>query len=177
MDCHFLSDEFVPRHAKHCLTYYITKLMKHCRSSSKGEMRQCITSIRCYISNIVDKLPFHMDIISQSTLFMDHRVCYTSLQWRYNEPDGVSNHQPHDSLLNLLFRCRSNKTSKLHVAGLCAENSLVTGDFIAQRANNAENVSIWWRHYVIYGLLKGTDQVDTISVDYYPIANLRVYAI
>ena len=118
MYCHFLNDEFVPRHAKHCLASCITKLMKHCRISSKGEMRQCITSIRCYIPNIVDKLPFHMDIISQSTLFMDHRVCYTSLQWRHNEPDGVSNHQPHDSLLNLLFRRWSNKTSKLRVTGL-----------------------------------------------------------
>ena len=31
---------------------------------------------------------------------------------------------------------------------LCAGNSLVTGEFPAQRANNAENVSIWWCHYV-----------------------------
>ena len=25
----------------------------------------------------------------------------------------------------------------------------MTGDFPAQRANNAENVSIWWRHHVL----------------------------
>ena len=30
---------------------------------------------------------------------------------------------------------------------LCAGNSTVTGEFPAQRASNAENVSIWWRHY------------------------------
>ena len=30
-----------------------------------------------------------------------------SLQWRHNERDGVSNHQPHDCLLNSLFRRRS----------------------------------------------------------------------
>ena len=48
-----------------------------------------------------------------------------SLQWRHNERDGVSNHQPHDCLLNLLFRRRSKKTSKLRVTGLCAGNSLV----------------------------------------------------
>ena len=41
----------------------------------------------------------------------------TSLQWRHNECNGVSNHQPHDCLLNGLFRRRSNKTSKLHVTG------------------------------------------------------------
>ena len=31
--------------------------------------------------------------------------------------------------------------------GLCEESFLVTGDFTAQRASNAENVSIWWRHH------------------------------
>ena len=40
------------------------------------------------------------------------------------------------------------KTSKLRVTGLCEENSSVTGEFPAQRASNAENVSIWWRHHV-----------------------------
>ena len=47
---------------------------------------------------------------------------------RHNEHDDVSNHQPHDCLLNRLFRHRSKKTSKLRVTGL---------------------VSIWWRHHDI----------------------------
>ena len=34
-----------------------------------------------------------------------------TLQWRHNERDGVSNHQPHDCLLNRLYRRRSKKTS------------------------------------------------------------------
>ena len=34
------------------------------------------------------------------------------------------------------------KKSKIHVTGLCAWNSPVTGEFPAQRASNAENVSI-----------------------------------
>ena len=42
-----------------------------------------------------------------------------SLQWRHNERDGISNHQPHDYLLNRLFRSRWKKTSKLRVTGLC----------------------------------------------------------
>ena len=71
-----------------------------------------------------------------------------SLQWRHNERQGVSNHQPHDCLFNRLFRCRLKKTSRLRVTGLCAGNSPVTGDFTAQRASNAENVSIWCRHHV-----------------------------
>ena len=46
------------------------------------------------------------------------------LQWHQNERDGVSNHQPHNCLLNGLFRPKSNKTSKLRVTGLCVGNSL-----------------------------------------------------
>ena len=53
------------------------------------------------------------------------------LQWRHNEYDGVSNHQPLDCLLNRLFGCRSKNTSH------------------AQMTSNAENVSIWWRHHII----------------------------
>ena len=45
-----------------------------------------------------------------------------TLLWRHNGRDSVSNHQPHDCLLNCLFRRRSKKTSKLRVTGL------VTGD-------------------------------------------------
>ena len=47
-----------------------------------------------------------------------------------------------------LIRRRSKKTSKLRVTGLCVGNSPGTGEFPAQRASNAENVSIWWRHHV-----------------------------
>ena len=71
----------------------------------------------------------------------------STLEWRHNERDGVSNHQPRECLLNRLFRRRSKQTSKLRVTGLCAGNSPVSGDFPAQRASNAENVSIWWRHH------------------------------
>ena len=46
-----------------------------------------------------------------------------SLQWRHSGHDSVSNYQPHDCLLNHLFRRRSKITSKLRVTGLCAGNS------------------------------------------------------
>ena len=81
---------------------------------------------------------------SMSTYF----IYLPSLRWRHNGRDCVSNHQPHDWLLNRLFRHRSKKTSKLRVTGLCAVNSPGTGEFPAQRASYAENVSIWWRHHV-----------------------------
>ena len=39
------------------------------------------------------------------------------------------------------------KQPKLRVIGPCAGSPPVTGEFPAQRASNAENVSIWWRHH------------------------------
>ena len=64
---------------------------------------------------------------------------FSSLRWRHNDHDGVSNHQPHGCLLNRLFRRRSKKTSKIG-----------TGEFPAQRASDAENVSIWWRQHALW---------------------------
>ena len=75
-------------------------------------------------------------------------VSLFSLQWRHTKCDDFSNHQPHDCLLNRLFRHRSKKTQRLRVTGLCEGNSPVTGEFPAQRASNAENVSIWWCHHI-----------------------------
>ena len=83
------------------------------------------------------------------------------LQWRHNGHDSVSNHQPHDCLLNRLFRRRSKETPKLRVTGLCEGNSPVSGEFSAQRASNAEFVSIWWRHH------------DYIHANYSPNVTIR----
>ena len=46
-------------------------------------------------------------------------------------------------------RRRSKKKSKLRVTGPCAGNSPETGEFTAQMASNAENVSIRWRHHEV----------------------------
>ena len=69
------------------------------------------------------------------------------LQWRHNGCDSVSNHQPHHCFLNRLFRHRSMKTSTLRVTGLYVGISPEAGEFPAQMASTAENVSIWWRHH------------------------------
>ena len=66
-----------------------------------------------------------------------------SLQWRHNERGGLT-----IVYLTIYSRHRSKKPSKFHVTGLCKGNSPVTGEFPAQRASNAENVSIWWCHHV-----------------------------
>ena len=100
------------------------------------------------IIHILDILLFSTDgilNISICSLVTAAFLCW--LQWRHNERNGVSNHQPYDSLLNYLFRRRSKKTSNLRVPGLCVGNPPMTGELPAQRASNAENVSIWWHHY------------------------------
>ena len=57
-----------------------------------------------------------------------HVIIYTnilrtisSLLWRQNERDGVSNHQSYDCLLNRLFIRRSKKLSKLRATGFGRE--------------------------------------------------------
>ena len=87
-------------------------------------------------------------IYSTCAQYRVHHELFCSLRWRQNGRNSVSNHQPHDCLLNRLFRRRSKKPSRLHVTGLCVGNSPGTGEFPAQMASNAENVSIWWRHHV-----------------------------
>ena len=95
---------------------------------------------------------------------------YMTLQWRHNERDGVSNHQPYQPcLLNCLFSRRSKKTSKLRVTGLWDGNSPVTGQFPSQRASNAENVSIWWRHHIL------TDYNFDYCHSWNEFTNLRVF--
>ena len=91
--------------------------------------------------------------VGEATLnYVGKADCYQttaklSLEWRHNGHDGISNPQLHHCLLNRLFRHRSKKTSKLLVAGLRAGNWPVTGEFPAQMASNAENVSIWVHHH------------------------------
>ena len=79
-------------------------------------------------------------------------VCINSLQWRHNERGGISDHQPRDCLLDRLFRCRSKKTSKVHVTGLCTGSSEVTGEFPHQGAVTRkmfpfDDVIMFWTHW------------------------------
>ena len=89
-----------------------------------------------------------MEKLSTSCILTTHKAFVVrTLQWRHNECDGASNHQRLHCLLKCWFRCWSKEASKFPVTGLCVGNSPVTGEFPAQRASNAESVSIWWRHH------------------------------
>ena len=97
------------------------------------------TDVGCGL-HIIWRCPYWHVIIIQTRKI-------TPLQWRHNEHDSISNHQRLGCLLSRLFR--SKITSKLRVIGLCEGNSPVTGEIPTQRASNAENVSIWWRHHAL----------------------------
>ena len=57
------------------------------------------------------------------------------------------------------------KNSKFCLTDFCVGNSQVTGEFPAQKASNAENVSIWWRHQEKN--MSGTDEpVQYINISY-----------
>ena len=66
-----------------------------------------------------------------------------TLQWRQNEPDGV----PIVCSTVWSGADQLKKTPKLRAAGLCQGNPPITAGFPWQRASNAVNVSIWWRHH------------------------------
>ena len=86
----------------------------------------------------------------------------------------VSNHQPHNCLLNCLFRRKSKKTSKLSVTSLCVWHSPVTGDFPAKRVINGKNVSIWWRHHamVMIALISKYNRDGIILVYFHVSTNI-----
>ena len=88
-------------------------------SPYKGPMMRKLFA--CY--DAVMKKMFPSDYVLITWCLTNCLMSYGALQWRHNRRDSVSNHQPHDCLLNRLFRRRSKKTSKLRVTGLCAGNS------------------------------------------------------
>ena len=143
-------------HYKNQLSYWLSlwKVIKPSillTTSVKGNDKQAShwLSVNGYESQVFGCLYLWVAwLYVYKTRHLDDYLCETvmALHWRHNGHDSISNHQPHDCLLNGLFRRRSKKISKLHVTGLCAGNSPETCEFPQQMASNAENVSIWWNH-------------------------------
>ena len=101
-------------------------LKEQFRDISYCECAECLVS--CYGRfNISAAIRKYIDAFGPISLPIFHRnsnsMDISSLHWRHNDHDGVSNHQPRGCLLNRLFRRISKKTSKLRVTGLCAGNS------------------------------------------------------
>ena len=68
---------------------------------------------------------------------------------------------------SIVYSGGSKKTSKLRVTGLCAGISLVTGEFPVQRASDAENAFIWWRHHGYVYATHSHD--DVVAFKYIPL--------
>ena len=104
-------------------------------------MACCLTASSHYLKQywlIISKVQYHS---------IAGCAAPATLQLRHNGRNCISNHQPHECFYSTVYSDWSKKTSKLRITGLCAWNSPVTGEFPAQMASNAENVSIWWRHH------------------------------
>ena len=127
-----------------CLTIYGLQLLPHSTSFF----------FFSFLSPNLMKLSKHSSIAHLKTVPTINELCSTgrlyisTLQWRLNERDGISNPRPLGCLLGRLLRGRSKKTSKLRVTGLFEGNPPMTGRIPLQRASNAKIVSIWWRHHV-----------------------------
>ena len=81
-------------------------------------IRFCFVLFRCEPYVIGKSMPFDAGFSRN----MDSAIkqvqswgIHSPLHWRHNGRGSVSNHQPHDCLLNRSFRHRSKKTSKLRV--------------------------------------------------------------
>ena len=102
-------------------------------------MEKLETHIHMYYTedNSDNGLYDHMSIAYKVLHGISIEICtLSSLRWRHNERDSVSNHQQYDCLHNRLFRRRSKKISKLCVTDLCVRKSPGTGEFPAQMASN-----------------------------------------
>ena len=77
---------------------------------------------------------------------IDFGHLFSTLQWRHNEHDGVSNHQPHDCLLNRLFKAQIKENIK------ASRHWPLYGEFTGDRwipRTNGQlrgNISFWLRH-------------------------------
>ena len=90
-----------------------------------------------------------------------------TLQWRYDERDDISDHQPHECLFNSLFRRRSKK---LRDIDLCAGNSPVTYYFLKQGRMHLKLSSAKWRLFrherTVLSLRNGSTQI----ISYYSVS-------
>ena len=97
---------------------------------------------------LVSNIQLCKQSIARSFIWLNHpRYFHVTLKWRHHECDYVLSHQPHDCLLNRLFKVQIKENIKTpRHWPLCGE---FTGDrwIPSTEGSNAENVSISWRHH------------------------------
>ena len=101
---------------------------------------------KCHLQNTG-----HLCRLQCVNVFSAAKILKRTFSWHYNDVIMSTMSSKITSLTignsTVCSRCRSKKTSKLSVTGLCEGNSLGTGEVPALRASNVENVSIWWCHH------------------------------
>ena len=72
-----------------------------------------------------------------------------ALSWHYSDVimSTMASQIPSITIVYSTVTSGADQGKQFRVTGLCEGNSPVTGEFPAQRASNAENISIWWRHH------------------------------
>ena len=88
-------------------------------------------SSHCQMSAICDRVLYTI-LIRMQCIPENLQTVLCSLQWRHNECDGPSN--------NLRLYYLLNREG----------NPLMSGGYPSQSTSNAETVSIWWRHHVVF---------------------------
>ena len=106
--------------------------------------------LRCLRSS---RQAYHRNILALAVLNL---FCEISLQWRHNERDCVSIHQPHDCLLNRLSKAQIKENIK------AARHWPLWGEFPTQRASNAEITSSW-KLYLHFLLSLNIELVPAVS--------------
>ena len=66
-------------------------------------------------------------------------------------------------IYSTVYSGADQRKSEFRVTGLYVGISPETGEFPAQRASDAENVPIWWRHHVPWKYLAGYTTTLLIS--------------
>ena len=89
-----------------CTKCYITNLCR--RIPDDTALRKWQHIKHRFVDNIMYLSRVHARDICRM-YFYEFVLEVMSLQWHHNERDGVSNHQPHECLLNRLFRYRPRK--------------------------------------------------------------------
>ena len=142
-----------------------------------------IRPMKCNIQQ--QKRPFQISYPTESSNFLNPLLTDTngdcwglfamSLQWRHNDPDGDSNHRylRFDGLFSRLHRRRSKKIPKLLVTGLCAENSLVAGEFPPKRPVTRKMLPL--DDVIMYRLRSHTKRDCFLQISLYTGMSIRSY--
>ena len=105
----------------------------------------CINTLRLHVNDWAWSLYYPIWYLNKMLL------CSTdvyTLHWRHNGRDSVSNHQPHDCVLNHLFRRKSKKTSKLRVR-LRLRQCLFNQNRYRYHIRFTKNITIYNNHILL----------------------------